>query len=140
MQPMKGEIAFMGCGGNHPRAACKLKNAVCQWCDRKGHLAKVCPASQPASLPYNRRAQQKPQKQGEECYTVSKGTCWAEPFIRQANFTYLKKINVTVLIKGAPCRMEVDTRSSMTIISWSTIKKLVPRLSKSQLRHQCLHL
>ncbi|ETE62747.1 hypothetical protein L345_11495, partial [Ophiophagus hannah] len=29
-----------GSGGNHPRAACKFKDAICQRSDQKGHLAR----------------------------------------------------------------------------------------------------
>lgn len=37
------------CGNNHPRAACRYKEVICQRCDWKEHLARVCHASQPAS-------------------------------------------------------------------------------------------
>lgn len=36
-----------GCGGKHPRAACRYKETICQRCDHKGHLSRVCCTSQP---------------------------------------------------------------------------------------------
>ncbi|KAG8136418.1 hypothetical protein E2320_004999 [Naja naja] len=50
------QIACMDCGSNHLKADCRFKNTICQRCDRKGHLAKVCHTSQPASQPYHRKA------------------------------------------------------------------------------------
>uniref|UniRef100_UPI0010A03C36 uncharacterized protein K02A2.6-like n=1 Tax=Podarcis muralis TaxID=64176 RepID=UPI0010A03C36 len=50
------------------------------------------------------------------------------------------KLNVTVLIEGAPCDMEIDTGSALSIVSWSTIKRLVPRVSKRQLDSHRVHL
>lgn len=40
----KKQTAWVGC------AACRYKDTICQWCDRKGHLARVCCASQPATF------------------------------------------------------------------------------------------
>ncbi|KAG8148035.1 hypothetical protein E2320_001403, partial [Naja naja] len=37
----------MGCGGNHPRAFCRFKNAICQHSGKKGHLARKCRAILP---------------------------------------------------------------------------------------------
>uniref|UniRef100_UPI00109F456C uncharacterized protein K02A2.6-like n=1 Tax=Podarcis muralis TaxID=64176 RepID=UPI00109F456C len=50
------------------------------------------------------------------------------------------QLNVTVLIEGAPCDMEIDTGSALSIVSWSTIKRLVPRVSKRQLDSHRVHL
>ncbi|XP_032069726.1 uncharacterized protein K02A2.6-like [Thamnophis elegans] len=47
-----------------------------------------------------------------------------------------RKIQLTVLIEGKPCAMELDTGSATSIVSWSTIKRIVPQLSKRQL-HDC---
>lgn len=47
-----------------------------------------------------------------------------------------KKNCLTVRIEGAPCLMEMDTGSATSIVSWSTIKCLVPKITKKQLK-QC---
>lgn len=38
-----------GCENNHPRAARRYKGVICQRCDWKDHLARVCHTRQPAS-------------------------------------------------------------------------------------------
>lgn len=50
------------------------------------------------------------------------------------------KLLMTVKIESAACQMEVDTGSSKSIISWSTMKKLLPDLQKSHLRPCPIHL
>ncbi|XP_032080207.1 uncharacterized protein K02A2.6-like [Thamnophis elegans] len=45
-----------------------------------------------------------------------------------------KKIQLTVTVEGKPCEMELDTGSATSIVSWSTIKRLLPQLSKRQLQ------
>lgn len=39
-----------GCGKNHPRLACKFKDATCQRCEWKGHIARACRSTQPVFL------------------------------------------------------------------------------------------
>ncbi|XP_032078769.1 uncharacterized protein K02A2.6-like [Thamnophis elegans] len=45
-----------------------------------------------------------------------------------------KKIQLMVTLEGKPCEMELDTGSATSIVSWSTIKRLLPQLSKRQLQ------
>ncbi|ETE61804.1 Retrovirus-related Pol polyprotein from transposon 17.6, partial [Ophiophagus hannah] len=45
-----------GCGGNHPRVACRFKDTICWQCDCKGHIAEACRVSQPT---YHRQRQQR---------------------------------------------------------------------------------
>ncbi|KAG8148071.1 hypothetical protein E2320_000112 [Naja naja] len=72
----------MGCGGNHPRAACRHKNTICRWCRKKGHLAHVCRAAFPEATPPNTEkgssnhphsrkwSQVKGKNREEDCFTV----------------------------------------------------------------------
>lgn len=87
MATKKKQTGCVGCGGNNPRRACKFKNILCQRWDKKGHLAKVCRASQPTSQTDPKRAQHKQQNHREECFIVSKSTSWAETVIGQASLT-----------------------------------------------------
>ncbi|KAG8139740.1 hypothetical protein E2320_002491 [Naja naja] len=41
-KPWQLKAACVGCGNNYSWLACKFKNAVCQRCQKKGHLARVC--------------------------------------------------------------------------------------------------
>lgn len=54
--------------------------------------------------------------------------------IHQSKTTASYKIYLTIAIEGAPCRMEVDTGSSKSLISWDTLKKLVPTITKRTLQ------
>ncbi|CAI5765378.1 XP_034969502.1LOW QUALITY PROTEIN: uncharacterized protein K02A2.6-like [Podarcis lilfordi] len=38
----KGQPECGGCGGNHSRAKCRFRYAICRKCSRRGHIAKVC--------------------------------------------------------------------------------------------------
>lgn len=60
--------------------------------------------------------------------------------IRQANTNKAKKLHVMVQIEGLPCGMEMDTRSSLTIVSWATIRKAVLGIVKKDLNPQRIHL
>lgn len=76
--------------------------------------------------------------QREERYAEPKNTYQTN--IRQVSTSHTKKIHVTVLIEGSPCSMEIDTGSSLSIVSWATIRKLVPGISKKQLEFQRIQL
>lgn len=54
--------------------------------------------------------------------------------IRHSSTTVSCKTYLMILIEGAPCRMEVDTGSSKSLISWNTLKKLVPTDTKNSLK------
>ncbi|XP_026573034.1 uncharacterized protein LOC113447208, partial [Pseudonaja textilis] len=102
------------CGGSHSRASCRFRNAICLNCQKKGHLARVCQAGR--TLPQRPPPPSNSQRQVEDCYT-----CY------QANHTSQTpdKIKISVFLEGKSCRMEVDTGSALSIISWETLKKLL---------------
>ncbi|KAG8137290.1 hypothetical protein E2320_004538 [Naja naja] len=109
----KRQPTCAGCGGNHLQMACKFRNVICQRCEKKEHLARVCHTNQltattvsPETCP--KRMQKIRQRHGEDCF-ISRGTCKAEAVIGQASLSYCKKIHVTILIEPSPCHMEVDT-------------------------------
>ncbi|XP_032069735.1 uncharacterized protein K02A2.6-like [Thamnophis elegans] len=126
-----------GCGGNHERAECRFRQALCQRCGRKGHIAWVCRAAQPMSsselqtdrFRHPRNQTEGPKKPRMDCHAI----------LRNANqglacHQVQKKIQLTVNIEGRPCEMELDTGSATSIVSWSMIKRLLPQLSKRQLQ------
>lgn len=91
----KSQVLCVGCGGNHHRSACKFKNAECRRCGKKGHLAKVCRAAQPANnnparTPHEYRPHNRQDRRGEDCFTIYRGTSHPETIIDQAS-TKLKK-------------------------------------------------
>ncbi|CAI7935201.1 Hypothetical predicted protein, partial [Podarcis lilfordi] len=52
-QKSKGQPACAGCGGNHSRAKCRFRDAICRKCSRRGHITKVC-QSAPSDTPLHR--------------------------------------------------------------------------------------
>ncbi|XP_032069854.1 uncharacterized protein K02A2.6-like, partial [Thamnophis elegans] len=124
--------ACSGCGGNHERAECRFRQALCQQCGRKGHIARVCRAAQPMSSPES-------QTEGSRPYRTKKARTDCHAILRNSNHDLSchllqKKIQLAVTIEGKPCEMELDTGSATSIVSWSTIKRLLPQLSKRQLQ------
>lgn len=122
------------CGGDHLWASCKFKEAICRRCGRQGHIAKVCQAAQPQS---NQRSQAEASKQcrsgpPKEHAHDQRGFSAVNP-VAPPRDTEGKKIMLTIQIEGRPCPMEVDTDSATSIVSWSTIKCLAPKLSKCNL-------
>lgn len=88
--------ACLSCGGNHPSSACKFKNTDCLHCGRKGHLARVCRASQPTVMPsvrtpFVRKTPFKTTNRRKDCFTITKGRYPAESVIGQANSNRKKK-------------------------------------------------
>ncbi|XP_032071928.1 uncharacterized protein K02A2.6-like [Thamnophis elegans] len=129
--------ACVGCGGNHERAECRFRQALCQRCGRKGHIARVCRAAQPMSSsefqtdrsrqPRNRNSG--PKKARMDCHAILRNAT-QDLSCHQLQ----KKIQLTVTVEGKPCEMELDTGSTTSIVSWSTVKRLLPQLSKRQLQ------
>ncbi|CAI5769061.1 Hypothetical predicted protein, partial [Podarcis lilfordi] len=115
----KGQSECAGCGGNHSRAKCQFRDAICRTCSRRGHIAKSAK---------------------ESCFALTNCRCSSGTTIGQTDLPTRRKLNVTVLTEGAPCDMEIDTGSALSIVSWSTIKRLVPRVSKRQLNSHRVHL
>lgn len=62
-----------------------------------------------------------------------------EAIVRQTRNSN-KKIRLIVQIEGVPCQMELDTGSLTSIVSWSTMKRLLPKLSKHRLQSCSLTL
>ncbi|KAG8136180.1 hypothetical protein E2320_009153 [Naja naja] len=115
-----------GCGGNHPRAACRFRTANCQRCGKRGHLARKCRAILPddrvqAKQGQIKRTPRKVPRLGEECFTIQRDNWHFNP-------------------RGQDCQMEVDTGSSLSLVTWSTIKRLVPKMAKKRLRPRSLTL
>ncbi|CAI5783449.1 Hypothetical predicted protein [Podarcis lilfordi] len=51
-QKSKGQPECAGCGGNHSRAKCRFRDAICRTCFRRGHIAKVCRSARSDTPPF----------------------------------------------------------------------------------------
>ncbi|KAG8132783.1 hypothetical protein E2320_010617 [Naja naja] len=95
----------IGCGGNHPRAACRFKTANCRRCGKRGHLAKMCKAILPDDRVQTRPVPAKgtPRKfpkLGEDCFKIQRDNYLINPRIGQTNLSIKRKNFLTVKIEG----------------------------------------
>ncbi|KAG8140267.1 hypothetical protein E2320_002962 [Naja naja] len=124
-QPPQSQPICLRCGGNHLRASCKFRNAICLKCQRKGHLARICQAGKTFTQPQQPRTTQYFQKQVEDRFT-----CYQAKAIDKGS----NKISVIVSLEEKPCKMEVDTGSAVSTILWSTLKQLLSWMEKKRLQ------
>ena len=106
------------CGKNdHVADNCYYKEAVCNKCKRKGHLAKVCRTKQP-QLKDEARAQWMGRSPTPEddlpLYSVSSHCT--------------KPITVDIEINGTKVCMEVDTGAAVSLMSQEVKEQLFPEL------------
>ncbi|XP_013913299.1 PREDICTED: uncharacterized protein LOC106542174 [Thamnophis sirtalis] len=130
----------IGCGGRHARTACPFKNTTCHRCNKKGHIAQVCRASLPApsflqqpaaSQAQPHRQSPRPARRAEDCHTVYLPEVTGET-VSQAS-AGARKVLASLHLEGQPCRMEVDSGSSRSLISWAAFSHLCPHISCAQL-------
>lgn len=96
------QTACTGCGGSHPRLACWFKDAICQRCDRKGHLVRVCHNSQPAAYHANQHSRwvprkHKPEDSGEKSATQSRRTLTKQTLGKRAHHAQRKSMSQSSL-------------------------------------------
>ncbi|XP_026563421.1 uncharacterized protein K02A2.6-like, partial [Pseudonaja textilis] len=60
--------------------------------------------------------------------------------IGHSSTTDARKVHVALLIEDQPCEMEVDSGSYLSMVSWRTIKHLVPTIRRNELDDQKLIL
>ena len=108
------------CGGNHSSATCRFKEATCFSCSKKGHLARVC-RQRNNSLRTNyvdkmttEGGETAQDKEDADSYSLfafkEKQQCWKPYFVE----LYLNK---------RPFHMQIDTGSSITLISEAMYQK-----------------
>jgi len=115
------------CGkAGHYASSCKYKETVCNKCNKVGHLQKVCWSKQS-------RATRKPPK------PVNNVQDDVTDEYQLLNITSSGKVtpwNVTVDIEGVTVSMQLDTGTSLSLMSENTFREFWPQrsLSSSQVR------
>ena len=127
----KHKVTCYRCGGNHLAPACKFKDTQCNYCKKKGHLARVCRAKA-------RHAEQKSQPQNLH---IAREEDIADPPDDQLNqpipnlhddtyatFTIRQDTKdpfiVRVWINNYPIDMEVDSGAASSLISYATYETI----------------
>ncbi|XP_013918131.1 PREDICTED: uncharacterized protein K02A2.6-like [Thamnophis sirtalis] len=139
----------LSCGGHHSRASYRFRTALCRKCGKKGHIAAVCrstpgdarnprppPSASSAPPAAFRRQPPGPSATRLGWYAVSNPgppvPDWL-PDSAASSYGGQGKMHLHVLLTGRPCRMELDMGSARTIMSWDTLRALLPTLTPSQL-------
>lgn len=115
----------LSCGGNRQKASCKFRDAVCHRCGRRGHIERVCWSMQlqPIAHPQRSMERRQPPRQPKNQFQNYRGS--DVHIVGHSDKLMRQKIHLNIHIEGKPCLMEVDTGSATSLVSWSTIKRLV---------------
>ena len=118
------------CGrSNHLSKDCRLKNAVCYRCKKRGHIAAICTIAQPT-----------PGQDTSSQHHSRGATKWVERYLVDEEsdkeqelrlFTMDKGSNpwtVDLLVNDTSITMEIDTGASVSLISSATKEKFFPQV------------
>ena len=118
------------CGSpDHIASRCRFASFVCRKCQKKGHLARVCCSSKPAS----RQGTGKVDAKTHQITSASEHTEDEVPLL-QLGKGQAAPITVDVTVNDVPVTMEVDTGAAVSVMSQQQQRKLFPqaRLHPSQ--------
>ncbi|XP_037506076.1 uncharacterized protein LOC119382444 [Rhipicephalus sanguineus] len=113
------------CLADHKAEKCFFKNATCNICREKGHIAKACLSKKAKA----------PEYQGSHCLE-EKNEVFDEQddcdylftiFHTKPQMTTTPRFVVTVRLSGRPLEMEVDSGAAFSIISGATFARLWPQ-------------
>ena len=119
------------CGGKHNQLTCRFKSETCHFCNKRGHIAKVCNSKKRQSA-QNRATHQVTQDTPTDVPT--------EYNLFNMPCQQVKSLQAVINIEGHPLMMEVDTGAAVSIISNKTrnsipnLRKLVLQSTSAKLR------
>ncbi|KRX70751.1 Transposon Tf2-6 polyprotein [Trichinella sp. T6] len=116
-QTYKQANVCASCGGQHNRALCRFKNAVCRCCQKAGHIERVCRSKQRRSKP-QAKANAISVADTHQSYLLNRISCQSTPSVCSL------KLSVFLSIEGKTFLVEVDSGSDVTIISEQTFEYL----------------
>ena len=133
--PSQPRTSCYRCGGRHLSSDCRFKEAVCHFCQKKGHIAKVCKSKkrEQSSAQNADMKKKKPTKTGQ-CNFMETGDNEDEPPselpptlpLFQLKEHSSHPIVVSVLVNDKPLEMELDTGAAVSIISEDTHQSKFP--------------
>ncbi|XP_064389221.1 uncharacterized protein K02A2.6-like [Halichondria panicea] len=118
------------CGGKHQPAVCKFKEAVCHYCKKPGHIARVCRAKA------KQEKGKKPTHHMEHSYESDDSVNLIN-HVEERNHHQPPYV-VHVSLNKVPMEMEVDTGAAMSLISNETFRQLQKNKTSQQLRKVAL--
>ncbi|KFD64042.1 LOW QUALITY PROTEIN: hypothetical protein M514_08635 [Trichuris suis] len=114
------------CGSSHSRKDCKFRNAECNFCHKKGHIAKVCRSKTSLTKPSNKKSSPSTGQPTTHMLNESSNEVYAQNFVNSLQQAKPAKVRIVVQIQGQPCAMEADSGSDFSVISSKTYSKLWP--------------
>ncbi|XP_070377069.1 uncharacterized protein [Dermacentor albipictus] len=119
------------CGSDtHKTAKCRFRRVECFSCRKRGHLASMC----------NSKPHQENVAHCEEPSSDSEDYGQFLLHLRESSTGLVRPIWQTLQWKGVPVKMQVDTGSPVSIVTWPTYaqhRHRWPRLDKSSLQLSC---
>ena len=116
-QPSFGKGECFRCGGKHDPSSCRFKQYDCNFCKKRGHLARVC-RKRGSSNSTQERAQRAHHVAGEEV------SAQVEYGMFHISSGQVSPYCASVTVNGSPISMEIDTGASVSIISLETFESI----------------
>ena len=118
------------CGGFHGSSDCRFKDAVCHYCKKRGHIARVCRARG------KRRDGGKVQVIDEDEVDDADSEPLVIKAVEEENSKRLsgKPITIAVVVNDRELTMELDTGAAVSIMSEQTLQRLFPQAPLKQTR------
>ena len=138
--PACGTTNCHRCGStDHKGQQCRFRQAKCRTCGLKGHISTACwnknGSSTPKKFQKRRRVRQVDATEPAESESDLGEYCVSIMTNSKSKSKTTQPITVEVNMSGQDVSMELDTGAAVTVMSYSTFKKLFPHLKtrRSQL-------
>lgn len=114
-QSQDKQWACQGCGGQHARSQCPYRDAICNACNKRGHIAPVCRSGNVRQVKEHSDSEEElPAEQVDQILRLNKMDA-----VNAVKFP--GKVVLDVLINGRNVKMEIDTGAPCAIVSKQTL-------------------
>ena len=125
------------CGGKHSHSTCRFKSEVCHFCNKRGHIARVCKTRMAQST------LTKPPIAGDSSKPTHQVTQDSPCDTSSSEYTYIitlpsqqsKPLKAGVEVEGHHVNMEIDMEAAVSIIS-DKIYTSLPNTAKNIPEHE----